>query len=188
MGSGGHRLQHPGVPPGNEAGPRYVRQGDRLSARAARAAVPIRPVAPGTARDASLGGFAGQEGRLQSIRRAASLDLRGFLRHSNIRRGRKSFGDTFPGHGEACPFRERLSLSFRREGKSSGETALLRGDIERRSIWVLIAAPNRLESGEPSAPEDRPPNACAPDARFAAKLPVQRVGPAERPKCATVGH
>ena len=37
-----------------ESGPRYVCQEDPLSARVAHSAVPIRPVVPGTARDASL--------------------------------------------------------------------------------------------------------------------------------------
>ncbi len=37
---------------------------------------------------------------LGSIRRAPFLDLRGFLRYSNIRKGRKRLGDTFRGQGD----------------------------------------------------------------------------------------
>ena len=80
---------------GFRSGPRYVRQGDRLSARAAQAAVPIRPVVPGTARDASL---------CEPVRPEPSLDPRGFLRYSNIRRSQKRLGDIFRGRGGVCGF------------------------------------------------------------------------------------
>ena len=85
-----------------ESGPRYVRQGDRLLAQVDRTAVPIRPVVPGTARDASLAEIRGGRDR-SPIRRAPFLDLRRFLRYSNIRRGRKRLGDAFRGQGEYAP-------------------------------------------------------------------------------------
>ena len=60
-----------------ESGPRYVRQGDRVAAQATRTAVPIRPVVPGTARDASLSRSAGRRlvggGSTRALPRSASI-------------------------------------------------------------------------------------------------------------------
>ena len=88
-------------------GPGIRSQGDPLTARNPQAAVPIRPVVPGTARDASLSSFAGRR-PIASIRHTPFRNPRRSLRYSNIWRGRKGLGDTFRGHGDMCGFTQLI--------------------------------------------------------------------------------